>query len=302
MHLFGGAWTERKLDAVRYYLEFYTGALRKQEFDLWYIDAFAGSGERTESRTEGGLLSGTPIRVEDVQLDGSAKRAMSVQPPFKHLIFIEEDAARFEALCEIKKVDGRVECFRGDANSTLPKIFDRPEWKRSGIGKGRQRGVVFLDPYGMQVSWQTLDVLAKTQRVDVWYLFPLEAVGRQLAHNFSAIDQHKAAALDRVFGGEEWRSDLYKPDPRMPLFGGDIENKRSVTPEDIERYFQNKLTGIFSYVSQPLPLISDTGAQKFSLFLLLANDSRPAIQLAKNGVRDLLRRYGPKASHRRSDH
>lgn len=301
-HLFGGAWTELKLDAVRYYLEFYTGALRKQAFDLWYIDAFAGSGERTETRTEGGLVDGTPIRLEDVQLDGSAKRAMAVTPPFKHLIFIEGDTARFNALCRLREIDDRVECFKGDANSALPQIFDRPQWRRLGAAKGRQRGVVFLDPYGMQVSWKTLEILANTERVDVWYLFPLEAVGRQLAHNFEAIDAAKAAALDRVFGGEEWRTDLYAPDPHLPLFGGPASPRRSVGPDEIEQYFHRRLEKLFNYASKPLPLFSDTGAQKFSLFLLVANDSPSAIQLAKNGVRDLLKRYEPEASRRRSGH
>lgn len=93
-HAFGGAWTEIKLDAVRYYLEFYTGALRNQAFDLWYIDAFAGSGERTELRESGGLIDGTPVELKNIQLDGSAKRAMAINPPFKHLIFIEDNAER----------------------------------------------------------------------------------------------------------------------------------------------------------------------------------------------------------------
>ena len=46
---FGGAWTEVKLDAVNYYLNFYTDVLKNKPtpqnpFELWYIDAFAGSG------------------------------------------------------------------------------------------------------------------------------------------------------------------------------------------------------------------------------------------------------------------
>ncbi|UTP40467.1 three-Cys-motif partner protein TcmP [Phenylobacterium sp. LH3H17] len=299
-HRFGGNWTERKLEAVRYYLEFYATALSKQQFDLWYIDAFAGSGERTETRTSGGLLEEKSIGIEDVVLDGSAKRAMAVTPPFKHLIFMEPDTARYQVLCKLRDIDARVECQQGDANTLLPDIFARSAWRRAGKAKGTQRGVVFLDPYGMQVSWETLELLAATQRVDVWYLFPLGAVNRQLAHDAGAIDEHKQASLNRLFGGSAWRSDLYEPDPRTPLFGPPADDQRAATLEQIETYFHRKLEGLFSWASPPLPLFLDGGQQVFSLFLLIANDSPAAIQLAKNGMRDLLRKHERQAFRRRS--
>jgi len=75
-HRFGGSWTEQKLAAVRYYLDFYTMALSKQPFETWYIDAFAGSGDRTEARLAGGLFEQAPIGTEDVTLDGSATPAL----------------------------------------------------------------------------------------------------------------------------------------------------------------------------------------------------------------------------------
>ena len=42
---FGSIWTISKLEIIENYLEFYTTALKKQNFKLCYIDAFAGSGE-----------------------------------------------------------------------------------------------------------------------------------------------------------------------------------------------------------------------------------------------------------------
>ncbi|MGH8657683.1 MAG: hypothetical protein ACREV4_04145 [Gammaproteobacteria bacterium] len=32
----------------------------------------------------------------------------------------------------------------------------------------KERAVVFLDPFGMQVEWETVDTLAKTGGVDLW--------------------------------------------------------------------------------------------------------------------------------------
>lgn len=306
-HRFGGAWTERKLQAVSYYLAFYTNALKGREdasyrFSLWYIDAFAGSGERTKSAEVGGLLDGTPVKQVEVQLDGSAKRAMAVQPPFKHLVFIEDDGPRFLALSALRKIDDRVRCIQGDANVILPEIFNGPEWrlKPSQTGKGTQRGVVFLDPYGMQVRWETLKALADTRRVDVWFLFPLEAIGRQLAHNLSAVDQWKQARLDAVFGGPEWRDELYAQQSAPGLFGdAPIDKNRKVSKAEIEAYFAKKLDGIFSYVSPPLPL-GEGARQQFSLFLLVANDSHAAVNLARNAMKDLVKRHTLAASRQRS--
>lgn len=305
-HRFGGAWTERKLQAVSYYLTFYTTALKGRSdadyrFSLWYIDAFAGSGERTESMETGGLLEGAPVEQVEIQLDGSAKRAMAVQPPFKHLVFIENDGPRFRALSALQKVDDRVRCIQGDANIILPEIFRGPEWRlRPGqAGKGNQRGIVFLDPYGMQVRWETLKTLADTKRVDVWYLFPIEAVGRQLAHNLSAVDRSKQASLDAVFGGPEWRDELYAEPSSPSLFDeARADKNRTVTRREIEVYFAKKLNSLFSYVSPPLPL-GEGSRHQFSLFLLVANDSHAAVALASSAMRDLIKKHTLEASRRR---
>lgn len=304
-HRFGGAWTEQKLEAISYYQQFYTGALRGRRdanyrFDLWYVDAFAGSGERTETVTTGGLFENEPIDWATVQLDGSAKRAMATQPPFKHLVFIEPDQKRFAALKALEAQDRRVRCIQGDANAALPDLLASEEWRRPATGKGLQRGIVFLDPYGMQVSFSTLKLLAATKRIDVFYLFPLEAVTRQLAHDFSAVDQWKQDKLDDVLGGTDWREDFYASRQQQTVFGElDDSLRRTVSRRDIELWFKRRLEAIpFAHVSDPLPL-GDGNLQKFSLFVAIANDSPAAVQLAKNGIRDMLKLQQLEASRRR---
>ena len=46
-HEFGDQHTELKLSIVEKYLKFFTTALRGKFKELWYIDAFAGTGSRT---------------------------------------------------------------------------------------------------------------------------------------------------------------------------------------------------------------------------------------------------------------
>lgn len=305
-HKFGGAWTERKLQAISYYQQFYTAALRGKpgasyRFDLWYIDAFAGSGERTETVETGGLFDGGgPLDWTTVQLDGSAKRAMATQPPFKHLVFIEPDAKRFAALRALEKEDARVRCVQGDANIALPAILDSQEWRKPERGRGLQRGIVFLDPYGMQVSYSTLEHLAACKRVDVFYLFPLEAVTRQLAHDYRAVDQWKQDRLDAVLGGPDWREEFYADRQDQDVFGHiDTLRRRKVTRAEIEAWFKRRLERNFAFVSPPIAL-GDGNLQKFSLFVAIANDAPAAVQLAKNGIRDMLKQQQLEASRRRS--
>ncbi len=303
-HTFGGDWTEQKLDALFYYLQFYTTALKGKadaswSFDLWYVDAFAGSGERTAARQTGGLFVQQPIGHEVVQLDGSAKRALAIKPPFQRVVLIEADPTRYAALCALRD-DSRVQCIHGDANEELAKLLKSAEWRLPGAGKGLRRGVVFLDPYGMQVSWQTLELLAATKRFDVWYLFPIEAVGRQLARSFEGVDQAKQRKLDFIFGGPEWQTDLYQDE----VIAGDLffeatTQRRRGNRRDIEAYVQRRLKELFPFVSEPLS-IGPGNQQKFALFLLVSNDSPKAIGLAKKAVSDLIRRQKLEASRQRS--
>jgi three-Cys-motif partner protein len=304
-HQFGGPWTEIKLDAVCYYLECYTKALTQRQFDLWFVDVFAGSGERTNERLTGGLLESQPMKWVSETLPGSAKRAMNVRPPFKHFIFNEWDEKHRKALLAIKETNPMldIEIIGQDANAAITEIFTRPVWQRGTFG--RARAVVFLDPYALQVDWSTLELLAKTQCVDVWYLFPLHDVTRQLARRRSGIGP-KEKRLDKVLG-TAWRGLYELPLPTNQSFArtlfGSIpefaeEEYRNATKAQIEAWFKSRLETMFPYVSEPLPLFTNIKQQKFSLFLTVANPSTPAINLAKKFHRYVLKRYAPKASGR----
>lgn len=307
-HKFGGAWTEVKLDAISDYLNFYSKALQykprpEAPFERWYVDAFAGSGTRAEERQTGGILEGEPSAIELVTRDGSARRALAVDPPFQHIIFIEEHQGRYRQLCQLKQEypARNIECRNRDANLELGELFSTPPWSRQRGGRGPHRAVVFLDPYGMGVRWATLEMLARTGAVDVWYLFPLNAVVRQLAHDIDAVDADKRLALSEIFGTEAWEVDLYKTTVARDLFDIEqTETRRAADQKQIEAYAKSRLETIFSYVSYPLPLLAERRTlQKFSLFCATGSASPEAISLIKRGVKHVLEKYGP-ASRRRS--
>ncbi|WP_294266440.1 three-Cys-motif partner protein TcmP [uncultured Sphingomonas sp.] len=308
-HKFGGAWTEVKLDAISAYFEYYNNVLRTQPrldrpFRRWYIDAFAGSGSRTAEIARGGLLEGQPLSLEQIELDGSARKALLVDPPFDRLLFIEPHRGRFKDLAALREdYPGRViDCRRGDANQEIAAIFSAGPWHGGRIANWTDRAVVFLDPYGMAVDWSTLQLLANTRAVDVWYLFPLEAVNRQLAHDLDRVDANKQVRLDQIFGTSAWREELYHTQVSRDLF--DVLTERSgrqVNKRQIEQYAISRLRTIFKYVSDPLPLINEADRQLFSL-LCLANPATDAAEkLIKRGVNWVFKQYGP-ASRRKSSH
>ena len=181
-HRFGGAWTEVKLDAVHDYCHYFNKVLKDQPsadrpFQRWYFDAFAGSGTRRVERATGGLLEGRPVAIEAKDMAGSVLKALQVEPAFDRLAFIEGHRGRFRSLEGIRAEhpERGIVCLNGDANQKLAEIFGSPPWSNQVDGRGSCRGLCFLDPYGMSVDWETLQVLAATRRVDVWYLFPRAA-------------------------------------------------------------------------------------------------------------------------------
>jgi three-Cys-motif partner protein len=280
---FGGPWTELKLDKVETYLQLYTRALRKK-FDLWYIDAFAGSGKRTVLRPRGGIFEGGLFRLESESIPGSAQRALGVSPPFAHFVFIEKKEEYFSELSKLKSKysDRDIRCVLGDANKELQKLL-KENWVRDKTG----RAVVFLDPYKMDVDWKTLERLAKSEVIDVWYLFPINAVLRQLAKDFSKVDSKKAESLDRVLG-QGWAEELYKTTQvKLTTIFGKRETITSIKrahKRDVEQWIHARLTKMFAFCSDPLPLLTGRRAHLFSLFLLVSNRGSAAVNLAKKFV------------------
>jgi three-Cys-motif partner protein len=302
-HSFGGPWTEIKLGAVEYYLQCYTRALKRVGFDLTYIDAFAGTGFRNVTREVGGIFEGGPIVTIDEILAGSAQRALAVEPPFDHFRFIEKEPERCQALDRLREhhPSKDISVLPGEANQILRDLVKREPWIKKDTTKSR--GVVFLDPYALHVDWITLQALAATQVLDIWYLFPIRDTIRQLAHNFEGVGP-KETMLDRVLG-PEWR-ELYSIVPETEanrdLFDepAELKIRRVVSVRQFEQWLKGRLEGEFRFVSQPLPILTAPSRQVFSLFLGVSNPSEAAIELAKKFVRYVNKHFAPGASRRKS--
>ena len=147
-HRFGGDWTEQKLEVLAKYLTAYTTVLSKQSFERIYIDAFAGTGSRQSPRREDQAELFPPEF-----LDGSARIALKTEPRFHRYIFVEESGERCEQLealkAEFPDRAGGIEVIKGDANKEVQDICGW-DWRNC-------RAALFLDPYGMEVEWATIE-------------------------------------------------------------------------------------------------------------------------------------------------
>jgi three-Cys-motif partner protein len=168
-HSFGGYHTDLKLSAVESYLKAFSKALANK-FELWYIDAFAGTGYRTITHAARPRdLFGNEAQAESKELGrGSAQIALTVKPEFDFLVFIEKRPDFAQELEELRAKHPRraIQVVNGEANAAISELLKSNTWRT-------KRAVLFLDPYGTQVEWSTLEAIAATASIDVWYLFPL---------------------------------------------------------------------------------------------------------------------------------
>lgn len=275
-HEFGGQHTELKLSIIEGYLNAFTTALRPHFKNLWYIDAFAGSGTRTvRTERQGATLVEKPVEEVVERRRGSAQIALDVRPEFDFIVFVEKNRNYVAALEDLraKNLRRKIVVAEEDANSALRSLVANNSWND-------KRAVVFLDPYGMEVEWTTLQALAGTQAIDVWFLFPLAGLFRQATRKLTDIDEHKRAALTRMFGSESWEQELYPEVGNPDMFGMLPERRRDLNPAGLERYVKSRLNEIFGAVLKPLALPIDRGPQMFSLFLCISNPAPDAIGLA----------------------
>lgn len=281
---FGTKGTVEKLDVLANYLHVYTTALKKQNFELIYVDAFAGTGE-IPLPEGGGLLHG----VEELNpvIEGSARRALQLKTPFDRYFFVEKQRTKATELAKLREeypqLADRIAIKCEDANSWLERFCAGTDWPRT-------RAVVFLDPFGNQVNWETLVAISRTEAIDLWYLFPAHfGVNRQLPRWRAVLEKH-AQSLDRLFGPNDWRSIAFEERHEVDLLGETIRTHKQTDPSGITQFMVECMKKIFRghVVDTWLPL-GRNGAHWYSLLFASANPSPKAIELSRKLARAVMK-------------
>lgn len=288
-HQFGGSWTEKKLDVLEKYLKAYLTALKKQPFELVYIDGFAGDGYRVTKPGDPLTVSSLSLfereeRAEPRQLlEGSARRALRLDPPFHKYIFIEQSPRRVASLQrlahEFAHLAARIEVHQADANTKIKQLATASWTSR--------RAVLFLDPYGMQVEWSTLEAVAQSRAIDLWLLFPLGAGVLRLLTRSGEIEESWRHRVNLLLGTQDWYDELYRVETQPTLFGEQEQIVRAGA-DVIGKYFIRRLKGLFAGVVPSAGVLRNSRNNPLYLLMFAVANPRGA-ELAMKIASDLLK-------------
>ena len=281
---FGGKHTQRKLDVVAKYLAAYVTVMKKKDFRLHYVDGFAGSGAST-SKAESLKSEDSTLFPTDAVMEGSPVRALGVEPPFDHHVFIEKSEENVLSLSGLRaQFPGRrIEIAQGDANERLREFCDRITPNRL------DRAVIFLDPFGLSVRWETIERIAATRKVDLWYLVPVDGMSRQIKDDGSFLPG--ASKIDEIWGSLAWRAKAVRRTPIDDLFGGVDERLEKIArAKQFSEMFQGHLQEVFEggVAKTYLPL-GRGRRHDFSLMFACANPRQAASETAMRIANHILR-------------
>ncbi len=281
-----GEWAKDKLDRLRRYLKEYVKILNNQNWcrGFHYVDAFAGPGEHqirqlgSEQPSEDVLSlfdeAAAFQRQEPENRDviaGSPRVALEVSPPFSTYTFVDMNPARVARLNDLAKHAGpSVKVISANCSEFLRhKFIPSHNWKN-------ERAVVFLDPFGMQVNWDTIAALAATKGIEIFLNFPVGmAIQRLLLRDPSEYTPASRKKLDDYFGTDEWFSVMYKK--RMTLFG-ETQDKVADSGEELLRWYKRRLASAFGFVSDASLIRNSKGGHLY--YLIMAGPNKTGAKIA----------------------
>jgi three-Cys-motif partner protein len=280
-HVYGGIWTQKKLEVLREYLGFYTTALKNKGFTLHYADAFAGTGSQTPRSVE---AQDQLIPVTD--LKGSVTRALEVTPGFHRYHFNDLSPEHIQALREVqaKHPHKDIQIYESDANEFVPRFCESLS--------GKDRAVLLLDPYSTQLNWNTLRYVANSKKVDVWLLFPISALSRMTPRRGDKLQESWRDSITRLLGTDSWEEALYRPKDSAPMddLFGDVQTEQAterLNMEELQAWVTAQLKTLFPYVAKPVPL-HNKGVRLFLFYFAVSNPEKRAWGLAEKAANHII--------------
>jgi len=285
----GGKWTEKKLDAFAKYVSAYLTIMKRNPY--WktiYFDGFAGSGNR-KSKCNTSLYQQLMLTEQDERLyKGAAERVLTLPNnlSFDYHYFIdskEESLKKLEMkLSELQKIKANPFQYRsGDCNQWLLDL------SRAMIdNKNSYAALVFLDPFGMQINWKSIESLRDT-RTDIWILIPTGIIVNRLLDR--SCELKHSQKLQSFFGLEEEEiiKLFYQKSTQTTLFGEEEIIKKVNSPiEKIASLYAQRLKTIWKFVTEkPLSLENTRGLPIFHF--VFASNNESALKIAKQIIKTI---------------
>ena len=268
-----GPWAKEKLDALGRYLDYYTKVLKNQRWRTIYVDAYAGAGRaqlRAPARETAPLVEEQTERGLAELINGSPCVALDIANPFTRYVLIEPDptrAAQLEALQAQYGDTRQIDVLRQNAVSGIQWLLSQ------NISRRTHRGVVFLDPFGADLNWAEIQVLASTRVFEVVVNFALNMAITRMLPNNCEFQLGWRERLDAYFGTEAWYEVVYERQPQ--LFGQGVR-KRADYLSDLLSLYQDRLKEAFGFVSQAKLIRNTRGNPLY--YLLWAGPHRKGLQ------------------------
>jgi len=281
----GGIWTEKKLNAFAKYVSAYLTIMKNQQWKTIYFDGFAGTGNRKE-KCQSKVYQLLELTEHD-EYKGAAERVLSLPNnlSFDYHYFIDLNAD------SLKKLEEKLSPFQlnhqpfqyrpGDCNQWITKLSEALKDKTKNLA-----ALVFLDPFGMQINWESIESLKGT-RSDVWILIPTGVIVNRLLD--SKCQLKHSIKLQSFFGlpEQEIKDFFYTTKTYNGLFGDvEIIQKISNPIEKIAELYVEKLKTIWSHVTEkPLRLYNSKRVPIFHL--VFASNNSTGLKIAKDIIKNV---------------
>jgi len=261
-----GKWSEDKLDLLAKYLKAYSVIMNEQKKSwltaYYYIDAFAGSVRPRAKEKD-----------EQRYIDGSPLRALQTEPRFDAYWFVDVNPQRVERVNKLREdfPEQVIQTYKGNCNDVLcNEIIPQIPYS------SKKRAFVFLDPYGLQVDWETVRELANTRTCDIFVNFSVMGVTRLLPRE-QAPDPSFVDQISKVMGNTEWINQIYRESPvtQLDLFGNPPEpvvRRDTIQAEWLASLYTEQLKLLFKYVSRPVLMKNSTNSVLYALCLASHNE------------------------------
>lgn len=160
-----------------------------------YIDLQAGPGK---NQIGSDILLGSPLI------------ALKINPPFDHYWFNElgqEEHGALQERISVSPYKDRVHLQQADVNVAVDEVvaaIRRMDQEARSQGKWSTFNVAFLDPEGLEIHWETVEKLARMNRMDLIINFSTSGIIRNL---------HQDTVIDRYFGNHMWKKTVTSTDP-----------------------------------------------------------------------------------------
>jgi three-Cys-motif partner protein len=253
-----GYWSELKLEIIEKYGQAYTNAFNKLGAHLkkYYIDGFSGAGVHLSRRT-------------GEHVEGSPARALKIMPPFDRFYFIDMNADKTAYLEKVRASRTNVEIHTGDTNPYLKRLL--PTIKYGDY----KRALCLLDPYGLHLDWEVMQIAGQLKTVDMFLNFPIMDINRNvLRRDRTKVAPDDIKRMNRFWGDDSWDSAAFVETGQTSMFDFGPEKAKQGN-DAIVAAFRDRLRKVagFKCVPAPLAMTNKNNAVVYYLFFASDNDT-----------------------------